>query len=63
MVYVDATNLWAGLEDDDDLLSATQKEQEDVDTWGGSLQAVGGLLQPPKCIWTAHDIVQDKKGE
>ena len=34
-----------------------------MDRWGGSLQAVGGIFQPPKCTWTAHNIVQDKKGE
>ena len=28
IVYVNDTNLWAGLEDDDDLLSVTQKGQE-----------------------------------
>ena len=63
IVYVDNTNIWAELEDNDSLLSAIQKVQEGVDTWGGSLQSVGGLLQPPKCTWTAHDIVQDKQGE
>ena len=49
IVYINHTNLWAGLEDDDDLLSATQKGQEDVNMWGGLLQEVGGTLQPPKC--------------
>ena len=63
IVYVDNTNLWAGLEDDNNLLPATQKGQEGVNTCGGSLQAVGGILQPPKCTWTAYDMVQEKKGE
>ena len=34
-----------------------------MNIWGGALQAVGGLLQPPKCTQTAHDMVQDKKGK
>ena len=63
MVYIDNRNLWAGLEDEDNLLLAIQRGQGGVDIWGGSLQAVGGTLQPPKCTWTAHDMVQDKKRE
>ena len=33
IVYVDDTNLWEGLEDNKDLLSAIQKGQEKVETW------------------------------
>ena len=62
IVYVNDTNLCAGLEDNDNPLSATQKGQEDVNTWGGLLQEVRGT-QPPKFIWTVHNMVQDTKGE
>ena len=61
IVYINDTNLWAGIEDDDGLLSATQKGQEGVDRWGGSLQALGGTFQPLQCTWTSHDKVQNKK--
>ena len=63
MVFVDDTNLWSRLEDDDDLLSATQIGQEGVNLWAGFLQEVGGMLQPPKCAWTIHDMQQDEKGK
>ena len=39
IVYINDTNICAGLEDyNNDLLSATQKGQEDVNRWGGLLQ-------------------------
>ena len=63
IVYVGATNLWVGFEDDDSLLSNMQKEQEDVNRWGGLFQEVGGTFQPPKCTWTVHDMVQETKGK
>ena len=63
IVYVDNTNLWARLEDDDNIISATQKGQEDVNMQGALLQEDGGTLQPPKCTWIAHNMVQDIKGE
>ena len=50
IVYVYETNLWARLEDKDDLLLAMQKIQEGVDRWGDCSKAVGGTLQLPKCI-------------
>ena len=40
-----------------------QKAQEDVNRLGGSLQEVGETLQPPKCTWTVHNMVQDTKGK
>ena len=47
IVFIDDTNLWSGLEDEDDLLSAAHKGQEDVNLWEKSLEEVRGLLQPP----------------
>ena len=63
IVYLYDTNLWVGLEDKDDLQAATQQVQEDMNMWGGLLQEAGGTIQPPKCTWIIHDMVQDKKGE
>ena len=40
IVFVNDTNLWTGLEDEDDLLSAAHKGQEDVNLWAKSLQEV-----------------------
>ena len=62
IVFVDDTNLWSGLEDEDDLLSAAHKGQEDVNLWEKSLEEVGGLLQPPKYRWTVHDMRCSDKG-
>ena len=62
IVFVNDTNLWSGLEDEDDLLSAAHKGQEDVNLWAKSLQEVGGLLQLPKCGWTIHDMLCSDKG-
>ena len=63
IVFVDDTNMWSGLEDNDDLHSATQKVQEQVNLWDCLLQEVGGILQPPKCVRKIHDMIQDKKGK
>jgi hypothetical protein len=62
IVFVDDTNLWSGMEDKDDLLSEAYKGQEDVNLWARSLEEVGGLLQPPKCGWTIHDMKCSDKG-
>ena len=50
------------MEDEDDLLSAAHKGQEDVNLWAKSLKEVRGLLQPPKCGWTIHDMRCNNKG-
>lgn len=39
ILFADDTNLWTGMGDEDDLLSATIEAQEGVDQWGGSLGA------------------------
>ena len=38
---MDDTNLWDGLDSEDDLESASCKTQEGVNRWGGPLKAVG----------------------
>ena len=61
-MFVDDTNLWAGLDEDDDAKSAAYKAQQGVTNWGKLLIAGGGALQPPKCKWTVHDQVVKKDG-
>ena len=62
IVFVDDTNLWAGLDEDDDAESAAYKAQQGVTNWGKLLIAGGGALQPAKCKWTVHDQVVKKDG-
>ena len=56
ILYVDDTNLWAGLTPDDDLIGTVAKAQEGVNCWGDLLMATGGSLNPKKCFWTVHDM-------
>ena len=62
IVFVDDTNLWAGLEEEDDAKSAAYKAQQGVANWGKLLIAGGDALQPPKCKWTVHDQVVKEDG-
>ena len=59
---MDDTNLWFGLEEDLDILEVEAKAQDGVNTWGRSLIATGGVLNPPKCNFTIHDMVVDDQG-
>ena len=56
LLYVDDTNLWAGLNKEDDMLDVVNKGQEAVTSWGKLLIATGGDLNPQKCNWTLHDM-------
>ena len=62
ILYVDDTNLWAGLSADDDLDAAIYKAQEGIDSWGKLLMATGGTLNRDKCKWTVHDMVPRADG-
>ena len=62
ILYVDNTNLWIGLNGDDDVYDVVQKAQESVSFWGNSLIATGGALNPEKCKWTIHDMVPKADG-
>ena len=62
ILYVDDTNLWVGLNGDDDLYDVVHKAQESVSFWGNSLIATGGALNPEKCKWTIHDMVPKADG-
>ena len=59
---MDDTNLWAGLEESDDVESAVYKAQQGVTHWGRLLIAGGGDFQPSKCKWTVHDMVPQEDG-
>ena len=62
ILYVDDTNLWAGLTQDDDLPEAAAKAQEGITSWGDLLMATGGALNPTKCFWTIHDMAPRPDG-
>ena len=63
VLFVDDTNLWSGLEEDCDVLDVAHKAQDGVNTWGQSLIATGGVLNPDKCSYTIHDMKVDKNGK
>ena len=60
---VDGTNLWAGLGEDDDIVSTMAKGQEGINSWGNNLLAVGGELRPDKCSYTVHEMRLTGDGE
>jgi len=62
ILYVDDTNLWAGLTRDDDLLQTAAKAQDSINSWGELLKATGGSLNPKKCFWTIHDMAPRSDG-
>ena len=62
LLYVDDTNLWAGMRKEDCLEETAHKGQEAVNTWGKNLMATGGDLNPEKCNWTIHDMVPGDDG-
>lgn len=62
IAYVDDTNLWDGMAEDDDVDSAAHKSQAGINDWGGFLQASGGALNPGKCSATIHNLEPDGKG-
>jgi hypothetical protein len=62
VLYVDDTNIWAGLRPEDDELTTAAAGQEAIDEWGGGLIATGGDLNGDKCAYTIHYQVPDGKG-
>ena len=63
ILYVDDTNLWAGLDESLDDLDTCQRGQEGIEQWGTALMATGGALNPAKCAWTIHDMTCSANGE
>ena len=62
ILFVDDTNLWAGMAEDDDLVTAMIKAQEGNDQWGGSLIETGGEQNPDKCAFTVGHMIPAGKG-
>ena len=62
ILYVDDTNLWAGIEEEEDLDKAVYDAQESVAFWGRSLIATGGALNPGKSKWSIHDLIPREDG-
>ena len=52
---------WVGR--DDDVHMAVYKADLSRQTWGSSLYATGGALQPKKCSVTIHALEPDGKGD
>ena len=63
ILYVDDTNLWAGLDESLDELDTCMAGQESIEQWGQSLMSTGGALNSEKCGWTIHDMVCTANGE
>jgi len=63
ILFVDDTNLWEGLGEDDDPATTLDKGQASVNCWGNNLLAVGGELRPDKCSYTVHHMRPKKDGE
>ena len=55
VLFVDDTNLWEGLGEDDDIDTVMETSQQSINTWGNNLLAVGGKLRPKKCSYTIHE--------
>ena len=62
LLYVDDTNLWAGMDPDADLAEVADEAQRSIDCWGKLLIGTGGALKPEKCKWTVHDMVPRADG-
>ena len=62
LLYVNNTNLWAGLSAEDDLDAEIYKAQKEIESWGKLLIATGGALNPAKCKWTVHDMLPQADG-
>ena len=52
ILYVNNTNLWAGMEEENDLDEAVYKAQESMAFWGRSFIATGRALNLGKCKWS-----------
>lgn len=53
---MDNTNLWVGMNAEDNLEETVYKAQEGVSFWGNALIATGGALNLDKCKWTIHNM-------
>ena len=63
VLFVDDTNLWEGLGEEDGGLIVTEIGQRSINSWENNLLAVGGELRPDKCSYTVHKMRSTKDGE
>ena len=63
ILFVDDTNLWEGLGEDNDVTFTLEKGQQGVNIWGSNLLAVGGELRPAKCLYTVHRMKPTENGD
>ena len=63
VLFVDETNLWESLGEDDDIDTVMEKGQGSVNSWDSNLLTVGGELRPDKCSYTIHKMKPTKNGE
>ena len=63
VLFVDETNLWEGLDKDDDIDTVMKKGQQIINTWGSNLMTVGGELRSKKCSYTIHEMRPTKTGK
>ncbi len=56
MLYVDDTNLWARLEEEEDLDGTLVNSQLGINDFGEALQATGGQQNMNKCAFMVHDM-------
>ena len=62
ILFVDNTNLWAWMAENDNLVAAMVKAQEGNNQWGGSLIETGGEQNPDKCAFTVGHMVPTLAG-
>ena len=62
-MFVDNTNLRAGLEENDDTFLTLHKGQHAVSQWGNSLIAVRGEFKQSKYVYTVHNMVPSEIGD
>ena len=61
-MFVDDTNLWKGLGEDDDIDTVMEKGQASINSWGSNLLTVGGEMRPDKCSCMVHEMKPTKDG-
>ena len=62
ILYIDDTNLWAGLSNNENLKEVTSKAQEGINQRGEYLIAVRGELNSAKFSWMVHSMELQKNG-
>ena len=63
ILFIDDTNLWEGLGEEDTAASTLEKGQQGVNRYGRNMLAVGGELRPGRCSYTVHRMKPTKNGD